>query len=277
MTEQHDKKLDVLQATAEYLRSRHGSNCDEANIQRLARIISFYVRRSKLPESVAIPKITTHFLQDGPLVHTLLSDPDAQEWQIVLEQVITFATGHSYYPSSEDAVSWPDLDAYEDIRQKLPSYNFEGPLYHWVNVAVVRRLSRFWRDRQSLRSGGRGFSQSQEQLNKPRINHISLDTDIDSSDMISSPYLETDPDVVPDAVEAIELEHLVKKAVDAYATDKFDPTLPALWHALADKAYKLREIAEELGLTIGQVYHRYLSLRAHLRADHEIAKWFDER
>lgn len=279
MNQQRDNSEDMALTVSRWLLEHYPDQLTEDKILGLTQVISIYVRRSKLPLDASVPKICTHFMQDGPFVHQLLADPDGQGWQVVLEQIISFATAHPYYPTAEQANSWPDLDAYEDIRRKLPSYNFEGPLDHWINATVVRRLTRFWRDQQALKAGGGGFRSAAERSNTSqpapsRVQHVSLHPDTDDDVPLAERMVAEQP-AVDNQVEMAELERLVTRAVDLYATNKFDPQLRELWHALADQEYKLREVAEQLGLTVGQVYHRYLQLRAHLRADPEISNWFD--
>ena len=110
------------------LQPLHCSSLDHAAIETLARSIMPYLQRSHLPLDDAVSKISSYYLQDGARVTKLMADPCAPEWQAVLTHVLAFATKHALYPNDIDATSWPDLDAYQDIQLKLPSYNFDGSL-----------------------------------------------------------------------------------------------------------------------------------------------------
>jgi hypothetical protein len=277
MNQALDHPEDAVSAVRQWLLTHNDGQLTEDELHRLVYTIVIYVRRSKRPLADAVPRICKHFLEHGQFVHQLLADPASQDWQVVLTQVISYATAHPYFPAPEQASDWPDLDAYDDIRRKLPSYNFEGPLDRWINVTVVRRLTRFWRDQQAIKVGGAGFQRGKRSDDGPaplRVRHIPLDEPLNEG-LTLGERLEAAGPAVDNQIEMEELERMVSQAVELYAANKHDPELAALWRMIVDQEYKLREVAETFDLTIGQTYHRYLQLRDHLRADPQISSWFD--
>lgn len=255
-----------------------GADFDHTELIALVDAITPYLERSLLPLPVAVARITSNYLRDGARVRQLLVSQDAPEWQTVLTQVCSFATQNRKYPSDIDASSWPDLDAFEDIRRKLHSYNFEGSFDNWILVTVVRRLARFWRDQQSLRMGGAGLLQRAEreaarelgdQHGGPRARQRSLDQLHDHDLQL----IETFQPSVAELVETAELQRLLDHKVRAYAAARNDPTLALIWHGVVNQRLKLREVAAHFGLSIAQVNRRIEQVRAHLRQDPTLIHW----
>lgn len=282
MTQKSDMALDIDAATHEWLHAHYASVLSANAITSLTAAIAGYVRRSRYPAQAILPHIAQHYIVDGARVHALLADSYAEEWQTILHQVMTFAKTHPYYPSIEDATSAPDLDAYEDIRRNLGSYNFECSLDGWINTVVLRRLLRFWRDRQSLRSGGNGFlskaaleAQRNGDQTPParRVSHVSLDQLAEEG--TGTQHFESRQPAIQDTVESIVLEVLVEQVVSAFATQVGDSTLPTIWRAIVMEDRKLREVAADYNLTISQVHYRIRRVSAHLSNHPEIVQWFE--
>lgn len=268
--------LDLLQAEC-------GADFDQAELVALVPAITPYLERSLLPLPVAVVRITHHYLRDGARVRRLLANPDEPEWQTVLELVYRFATHNRMYPSDIEASSWPDLDAFDDIRRKLRSYNFEGSFDSWILVTVVRRLARFWRDQQSLRMGGTGIVPRAEReaaralgsyQTGPRASQRSLDQ-LHDHDHPLLDLLEAAQPSVADLVETAELQRLLDHSVQAYAARRNDPTLALIWHAVINQRMKLREVAVQFGLSIAQVNRRIEHIRTHLRQDPTLLHWLN--
>ncbi|MBV9790556.1 MAG: sigma-70 family RNA polymerase sigma factor [Chloroflexi bacterium] len=281
MTQQPNPAVDLVSATRAWLTTRYGTELPAA-LDGLTSAIVVYLRRSRYPALSILPRIAEHYIQDGPRVHALLADSDPAEWQRIMQQVVAFASAHPYYPDIEDAISAPDLDAYEDIRRNLSSYNFECPLDGWINTVVVRRLLRFWRDRQSLRAGGSGFlskidreaQRSGELPTAIRPNqHMSLDVLLDEA--LVAPQIEMRGPAVQDAVEGIVLEDLVGTLIESLAVQTRDPSLPGIWEAIVVHEHKLREVAAMYNLSISQVHYRLRQISQYLRKHPDITGWFD--
>lgn len=282
MAEQSTKS-DILLATANYIENIYGDSLDQNLLQALTSAIACYVRRSRYPPLTILPQIVDHYIQDGPRVHALLADSDPAEWQRIMQQVVAFASAHPYYPDIEDAISAPDLDAYEDIRRNLSSYNFEAPLDDWIETVVLRRLLRFWRDRQSLRAGGSGFlskmdREAQRSGELPtasrRNQHVSLDVFLDEAPLVQQ--FETRDPAVQDVVESIVLEDLVEALIESLAVKTHDPSLPGIWKAIVIQDHKLREVAAMYNLTISQVHYKIRQLSSYLKSHPKIYYWFHE-
>jgi DNA-directed RNA polymerase specialized sigma24 family protein len=212
-----------------------------------------------------------------------MADQDCPEWQAVLTQVLVFATKHALYPDDIDATSWPDLDAYQDIQIKLPTYNFEGSLDSWVTVTILNRLRRFWRDRQALSAGGPGFKYKTgaaaapapaDQSLAPKLYQFSLDQIADDEWLIAESH-SADQFSVGSRVEDAELQRIVAEAVHDFALQKHDIQFQQIWHAVVERQLKLREASLYFGLTISQVHRRLEQVRAHLRQDPRVAHWFN--
>lgn len=282
MTQPPDTSVDLVSVTRDWLNTQYGPDLPAATQDGLTSAIVVYLRRSRYPALTILPRIAGNYLQDGSRVHALLADSQAAEWQSIMQQVVAFAMAHPYYPDIEDAISAPDLDAYEDIRRNLSSYNFECPLDGWINTVVLRRLLRFWRDRQALRAGGNGFvskidreaQRSGELPTAIRPNqHVSLDVLLDES--LVGPQIEVREPAVQDAVEGIVLEDLVGRVIEALAVQMRDPSLPGIWEAIVVHERKLREVAAMYNLSISQVHYRIRQISHHLRKHPEIVGWFD--
>lgn len=258
-----------------------GEHDDLARLDQLARAIVFYVQRSRLPLVEAVEKIVTHYEQEHARVQHLLDHPSSAAWSSVLEQVIGFASRHSLYPRDTEATSWPDLDAYQDVRRNLHSYNFEGSLDHWVTVAVVNRLRRYWRDRQSLSAGGPGFrSKSDGETNdgesdreRPKTASLSLH-EIPEGDWRMVGTTTAQVASVAHDVEDAELRRVTAAAVHTLARHRRDELLPLIWDVVVERGWRLREAAESLGLTISQVHRRIEQTRSYLRRDPSVRQWF---
>lgn len=282
MTQQSDAFPDVVTATSDWLHSTYGAGLTPLEIEGLTAAIVVYVRRSRYPARDIIPRIVENYIKDGTRVHELLADSDANAWKAIMQQIITFATAHPYYPTIEDATSSPDLDAYEDIQRNLASYNFECPLDRWINTVVIRRLLRFWRDRQSLRAGGVGFlakevrdaqRRGDEVDSGRRISHISLDGMVDDAPV--SEQIEAPQPAIYDIVEGTVLEKLVEQLVGSYAMHVDEPDLPKLWRSIVLDELKLREVAEMYNMTINQIHYRVQQINRYLSKHPDILGWRD--
>lgn len=283
MDRQHDEFSAISSSILRLLETTHTAPISRAELATLAEEIATYVLRSRRPPAQAIPLITKNYLTDGKRVKDLLHGRDEASWQDVLGQVIKFATAHPYYPQPEEATSSPDLEAYTDIRRSLPSYNFEGTLDSWIAATVVRRLTRFWRDRQALRVGGNGFQDRQTReaqrlagvvTTSPRKNERSLE----GLTIAGTPYadeLAANQPETASVVEEREMYRLVDMVLEQYAAEQLDPRLSSMWRESVHDEHKLREIAARHGLTIGQVNHRLSQIRGALQQDPRVRQWFD--
>lgn len=86
----------------------------------LAEEIAPYLARTTLPRWLAVRKISANYLLDGARVKRLMHNDASPEWDLVLERIISYATRHWRFPNDADATSWPDLEAYSDIRSDMP-------------------------------------------------------------------------------------------------------------------------------------------------------------
>lgn len=262
------------------LTSLRGDRYTAAALEDLAQAILCYVQRSRLPLPEAVDKIVTNYERDGARVQQLLDQPTSAEWDAVLEHVIGFASRHSLYPKDTEATSWPDLDAYHDVRRNLHSYNFEGSLDHWVTVTVVNRLRRYWRDQQSLSAGGPGFRKrpdreaddTESDHARPKGGPLSLDRMLESDWSIVGAQASDNVSVAHD-VEDAELRRMTAAAVRTLATRRRDDLLPLIWDVVVERGWRLREVAESLGLTISQVHRRIEQTRCYLRRDPAVQQW----
>lgn len=260
-----------------------GASHSSAELTALMDDITPYLKRTTLPLEVAVPRIGANYLRDGARVRKLLSDQHAAEWQDVLAQVCDFARNNRRYPTELDASSWPDLDAFDDIKAKLDTYNFEGVFDHWVAVTVVRRLSRFWRDQQSLRVGGGGLRAPAERelarecgsyQSSPRTSQRSLNA-LNEADHQLIERLDDGQPPIGELVETAELQHLLQHCVYSFALARNDPALAQIWHAVIDRRMKLREVSVQFGLSIAQVNRRIEQVRAHLRQEPTLLSWLN--
>jgi hypothetical protein len=281
MTDEHPAAQDDPDAVLRSIQAECGAQLTQADLPALLDAIAPYLQRTALPLSLAIPRIAGNYLRDGTRVRKLLSSPDEPEWQCVLEQVHAFATHHRMFPADSDATTWPDLDAFEDIRRKLDSYNFEGTFDSWIGVTVVRRLTRFWRDQQALRMGGAGIQPkavreaAREQGSYqpgPRARQRSLD-ELQHDEVQLVELLQADQPSVAEQVEAAELQRLLNRQVHAFATARNDPALASIWHAVVNQHMKLREVGVQFGLSIAQVNRRIEQVREFLRHDPSLIHW----
>jgi hypothetical protein len=272
----------TIESICRLIHAEYSHQLDLAACRALAEAILPYLARTRLPFEVAVSTIAMNYLQDGPRVEAMLGDPDAEEWQQVLGHIVAWATNHTLYPLDTEATGSPDLDAYEDIRKRLASYNFEGSLDGWITVTVVRRLYRYWRSHYMLSAGGSGYKSraqraGEQALGAPApvaVRHCSLDV-IDDEGNIFAEKLPAMQLSVEETVETNELLRVVDAVVADYATDRADPSLGHIWHAVVDRRLKIAEVADQLGLSIWQVYRRYESLRRVLQADQRVSSWFD--
>jgi hypothetical protein len=146
------------------LEAHHGAFLDRVALDTLASAIMPYLARTRLPLPVAVLRIAKYYQRDGEYVGRLMTSLQAQEWDEVLKWIIDYASKQAKYPRDTEAVSAPDLDAYDDIRQKISTYNFEGSFESWLTVTVVSRIQRYWRDRQTLSAGGNGIKSRAERI-----------------------------------------------------------------------------------------------------------------
>ncbi len=256
---------------------------DRAAHEALATAIMPYLERTRLPLANAVPKIAINYRRDGHVVRQLSASLTNPEWGEVLEWIMERAAKHSQFPNDGEAVGAPDIDAYEDIRKKLHLYNFEGPFKHWLTVTVVSRISRYWRDRQTLSAGGHGIKLKAERQEAKRIpewrpapnaSNVSLDWLLECESNQTNRLIAHN-EAVAGIVEASELNLLVAQELKVLARVKNDPLLLSVWHASVVQGLKLREAAEVLGLTVSQVYRRVEQARQHLRHNPTIRKWCD--
>jgi DNA-directed RNA polymerase specialized sigma24 family protein len=251
------------------------------DLHTLAISIQPYVQRSRLPLIDAVPKIAKYYLQYGAVVKRLLASPETPEWHSVLEWVVEYATRHALYPRDTEAVSAPDLDAYDEIRRKLGSYNFEGTLESWLTAVVVSRLRRYWRDQQTLAAGGNGIKTKAERASHehtarraPNASLMSLDQLMNRDDGWKGAPPAQDA-TTTEIIEGTELCALVLHELRALALKKKDPLVLPIWHAIVERGLKLRETADGLGLTVAQVHRRVALARHHLRQSPHIRHWRD--
>lgn len=283
MNRQPDPSSPDLLTVVQVLQELYSDSQDVVEIESLAAEILIYVQRARmelasLPDIVKV--IAANYLRDGQRVQHLLQNPDSPVWGEVLTQVFNFAAKHSLYPKDTEAISWPDLDAFEDIKRNLRSYNFTGSLDHWITVAIVNRLRRYWRDRKSLSAGGRGFKSKSEResdaaegdAEPPTLTLLSLDHLLE----LGVPFelkLDAEPRSVARDVENTELWRCINEAVLRLAERKQDELLPLIWFAVVDRGWRLREVADIFDLTISQVHRRIEQTRAYLRADPDVRQW----
>lgn len=253
-----------------------------ASCTALTKAILPYLKRTHLPFDEAVLVIAMNYLQDGQRVETMLANPDAEEWQSVLSQIIAWATKHTLYPQDIEATGSPDLDAYDDIRKKLSSYNFEGPLDGWITVTVVRRLYRYWRSHSMLSAGGSGYKTRLQRITEQALptpsmvftHHYSLDTSDYDGTVLCEKLIAPEPSV-EETAEANELGQIIRSAIAEYAAYRCDPSLGQIWHSIVDRRLRITEVADQLGLSIWQVYRRYESLKRMLQEDQRVNSWFD--
>jgi DNA-directed RNA polymerase specialized sigma24 family protein len=283
MEAQHVAPVVLLEEVLRLVQELHGDLLPLPGSLALARAITPYVARSQLSLHAAVCTIVPHYLKEGQRVRRLLADPAAEEWQVVLTKVITFARRHTLAPDESKMTGAPDLDAYGDIQRNLASYNFEAPFDSWVAAIVTRRLQRFWRDRAALRAGGGGFMQqvllevdhySPAPARRPRVVHLSLDVLAGVGSDLFDRLAVTQPSVA-EAVEATELAQMVAAIVDSYAGHKHDPALAQIWGAIFDQNLKPREAADCFGLSVSQIYRRIGQVRTYLRQDVQLRQWLD--
>jgi hypothetical protein len=146
------------------LETHYGSSLDRAALDALTSAILPYLARTRLPFEEAVPRIAKHYQCYGDLVGRLLASRQTPEWDKVLAWIIEYASNHAMFPRDTEAVSAPDLDAYDEIQQKIKSYNFEGAFESWLTVTVVSRLRRYWRDQQTLIAGGNGIKNKADRM-----------------------------------------------------------------------------------------------------------------
>lgn len=274
---QYDAVVHVLEACGQ-------ASLAYADLRALAMSILPYVERSRLPFEDAVPKIARYYLQYGAVVKRLLASPETSEWHAVLGWVVETATRHALYPRDIEAVSAPDLDAYDEIRRKIGSYNFEGTLESWLTAVIVSRLRRYWRDQQTLAAGGVGIKTRAERASNvyaprrraPNASLMSLDQLTDRDDGWSGAPAAQDA-TTAEIVEGIELRALVLHELRALAQQKNDPLVLPVWHATVEQGLKLREVADGLALTVAQVHRRVALARHHLRQSQHIRQWCDAR
>ena len=275
--------LPTAETVVRLLQDLHGARLNREQLQQLARDIQPYLDRTALSLEEAVQRISTNYLRDGARVKVLGGSAMNPGWQNVLAQVVAYAGQHTLFPSEADLSSSPDLEAYDDIQRKLHTYNFEAPLDNWITVTVVWRLRRFWRDRAAVRAGGAGFKDKATReaeratgtwTRPPIACQQSLEaTDADGQALMDT--LADDQLSLAQAVEDAEIERAVVEAVDAYAELKHDPVLAHIWWLVVDRRLKLREVGELLDLTIAQVHRRVRQIRAYLRSDEQVRRWFD--
>ncbi|MBA3944200.1 MAG: hypothetical protein H0X37_06505 [Herpetosiphonaceae bacterium] len=263
------------------------AHLDEVAFEALAVAIEPYLRRTKRPLNEAVSLIARHYEADGAQVQELRDDLNGAAWQTVLAHVLEFASKHHNFPRDTEATSWPDLDAYEDIREKLWSYNFEGVFSHWVVVTVKRRIGRYWRDKQALQAGGAGFRLSAkladevgEQVaddpprSSQRVQHSSLDAQNDQGLPIIE-TLEAEQPTIAALVEDVVLWTAVRQEVQAFAAIRQDYSLFVLWCGFVERGLKLWELGVAYDLKVGQVHRRITLVRNHLRQSPNLRDWFD--
>lgn len=279
--EQQEDTLPAQSSVLQMLQSHFGTGLSPEALAILARDIRPYLCRSRLPIDQALLRIATSFLRDGARVRELLAARDSSAWQAILMHVMAFARTSTLFPESWEATSWPDLDAYEDIRERLPEYNFEGSLDAWIAVVITSRLRRYWRDSHALRSGGGGFTTSAEReaaraAGAPvsRVRHFSLEHQIPDTNLTLAEALPAITLSVAETVESTELFRMVGDEVDAVAAHD-DPLLATVWHAVVDDRMRLREAGESCGLTVSQAHRRMERVRDHLRRSPQIQQWLE--
>lgn len=261
------------------LMEQYGADLSPAAIRALADAMAPYLARTQLPPKQAVQQIAENYLRDSSRVHELLASTMSPAWQGVLTQVITFAQHHSHFPRDTEATSWPDLDAYSDMQQKLASYNFEGPLDAWITVTLLNRLRRYWRDRQALRAGGPGFQSAEQRARRdatgespPSRRDQSLEL-LDATGMLPAEHLVAAQASITADVEAAILRDIVREEIAVLAAQRKDPSLRSIWNASAEQELRLREIAPRLNMTITQIHHRLKVIRAHLQQTAQIQAW----
>ncbi len=275
------------QAVLRILTMQHGTSHNPAALQALADAITPYLVRSRQPLEQAVVKIARNYLRDGGRIRLLIggerTPEQKHEWDLVLTWIIKYAAEHSRYPLDTEAVSAPDLDAYEDVRKNLHTYNFEGPLDHWLTTTVSNRIARYWRDRQTKRAGGGGIlrttaqqtgEQMQQVSSAPRAYHLPLDWLL-HGEIPQSAIAEKGGHDLNAIVASTQFEQLVVQELQRLANDRNDPLLLSVWDAVVVRDMKLRETAEQFNLTIGQVHRRITQARQHLRNNPLIIQWRD--
>ena len=260
----------------------YGQTLEHAEVEKLAAAILPFVQRSRLPLHDAVCRIATNYHIEAERVAALHEAPLGDAWQAVLVHILKFASRLSRFPSDQEAVSWPDLDAAEDVRSRLSTYNFEGSLDTWVSVAVTNRVRRYWRDQQSLGAGGQGFkSTAQRDAEReqgdisfaPRNAQESLDH-LREDDRMAQPSDATQS--VEASVQEAEFRRAVAAVLAKLAKERNDPDLPRLWEGFAEHEFKLHELAVKFDLNIWQVQRRLAHTRKRLRQDPTIQRWRDQ-
>ena len=283
MQDQSTPQLDPTGALSQALQNHSGDQLDAQRCAAIAHILRPYVERSHLSFTDAVAAIVRNYLADGERVTAMLADPNASEWQDVLAKIITWATCHSLYPHETEATASPDLDAYDDVRKKLASYNFEAPLDTWITVTVTRRLHSYWRSHSTLRAGGSGTKSRKQRLAEQTlaqappavaVRHCSLDAVGDDGRLLIDTYTPSSVSV-EDTAEANEIQRVVTALVEDYATEHADPLLIQIWNSVVEQHLKLGEMGQQFDLSLWQVYRRVERLRRMLREDHRVRAWFE--
>jgi DNA-directed RNA polymerase specialized sigma24 family protein len=265
------------------LETHYGAWLDRVALDALTSAILPYLARTRLPFEEAVPRIAKHYQCYGDFVGRLLESHHTPEWDNVLAWIIEYASNHTMFPRDTEAVSAPDLDAYDEIQQKIQSYNFEGTFESWLTVAVVSRLRRYWRDQQTLSAGGTGIKSKAERMSlqhaskwqqEVKTYHLSLDRLLERGDLRTS-VPDTHGEAIAVIAESFELRTLIARELNMLASVKNDPLLVSVWHAIVEQGLKLREVADAFGLTISQVYRRIEQARQHLRRSPQICQWRD--
>lgn len=281
--QKHDPTPYDAEAVHQLLVAAYGAVLDATAIQALQQQIEPFVRRTTKPLVEIVPVIADHYRRERERLRLLLDDTDPQAWEAVLQQVIHFASRHHLYPTDAEATSWPDIEAYEDIRHKLAGYNCEGTLDSWIRSIVVSRLRRFWRDQQAQRVGGTGFlsrtARAEAQATgqaapPPRSQQQSLDAVSDGGAALGE-TLAADELPVDVHAENDALQRLVIHEVGAFAAQRDDPLLVVVWQLVGMHQWKLREAAAYAGLSIGQVHRRVEQVRTHLQLNPCLQHWIN--
>lgn len=281
MTMRGDRSHNDPLAVVGILRTAPNFPQDEAKLLSLAQAIMPYLEQTGLDMPDAAIRIATNYLHDGPRVERLLADPEAEDWHEVMVQVVEAARRRRRYPDDVDAHSWPDLDAYEDIRKKLPSYKFEGPFEHWITVITIKRLHRFWRDQQAEFRGGGGFQSKEDRdtaaaagqsQHSPRDTMQSLDLLLETSR--SAANILADPSLsLEHVVAAAELYRLLEEVVTELAEAMNEPRLFDMWRAVVIGERTLREVAHHFGQNITFIQRRVKLVQKHLQQDARLRDW----
>lgn len=268
--------VSILQTEANFPES-------EAELISLARAIKPYVERIDIPMPETVIEIATNYRQDGPRVQRLLADSEAEDWHEVMVQVVETASARRRYPDDVDAHRWPDLDAYEDIRKKLPSYNFEGEFEHWITVITTNRLQRFWRDQQAISRGGVGFQSKAERdavaatgqpQFSPRATMQSLDLLLETNRSMVE-ILQDSSLSAEDVVVAAELDRLLEEVVAELAKEVNEPRLFDIWRAVVIEEQTLSEVAKHFGKNITFIHRRVKLVQKHIQQDARLKDWHE--